>query len=345
MTFAAVERLWIRRSRLALLLLPASLLYCAIAELRRAAYRIGLLRRHRMPVPVIVVGNVTVGGTGKTPVVAWLAQFLKDHGYRPGLVARGYGGNARCWPQQVRGDSDPAVVGDEPVMLAGLTGCPMAAGPERAVAATQLLEHHDCDLILSDDGLQHYALGRDIEIVVVDGVRRFDTGFCLPAGPLRERSGRLRSADIVIVNGLAGQGQFPMRVVQTGVAALLEPEMLRPLDTFRNRRVHAVAGIGNPRRFFDGLRQARMEVLEHAFPDHHAFQPQELMFGDQLPVLMTEKDAVKCRRFATADMWVVRTRTELDDRVGAAVLELLERRRPLAHQSQARRMLGEGEVK
>lgn len=333
MRFASIERLWTRRSRLLLLLLPASFLYCAVAELRRAAYRTGLLRRHRLPVPVVIVGNLTAGGTGKTPLVAWLAQFLKDRGYRPGLVARGYGGRARRWPQQVRGDSDPYAVGDEPVMLARVTGCPMVAGPDRVMAARQLLEHHDCDLILSDDGLQHYALGRDVEIVVIDGVRRFDNGFCLPAGPLRERPRRLRSTDIVVVSGLAGRGECAMRIIQTGVASLLDPEMLQPLARFRNRRVHAVAGIGNPRRFFDGLRQARIEVLEHGFPDHHAFQPHDLAFEDQLPVLMTEKDAVKCQRYATADMWVVRTRAEPDDQFGDAVLALLEQRCPLAGQT------------
>ena len=334
MRFAVIEGLWTRRSRLVLLLLPASFLYCAVAELRRAAYRAGLLRRHRLPVPVVIVGNLTAGGTGKTPLVAWLAQFLKDRGYRPGLVARGYGGSARRWPQQVRGDSDPYVVGDEPVMLVRATACPMAAGSDRVMAARQLLEHHDCDLILSDDGLQHYAFGRDVEIVVIDGVRRFDNGFCLPAGPLRERSGRLRSTDIVVVNGLAGRGEYTMRIVQTDVASLLEPEVLQPLERFRNRRVHAVAGLGNPRRFFDGLRQARIEVLEHAFPDHHAFEAHDLVFGDELPVLMTEKDAVKCLRYASANMWVVRTRTEPDERFGDAVLALLEQRRPLAGQPQ-----------
>ena len=165
--------------------------------MQRAAYAFGMLRVTRFNVPVVVVGNVTVGGTGKTPLVIWLANRLRQEGYSPGIVARGYRGAARHWPQQVRPDSDPFAVGDEAVVLARRCRCPVSVGPDRVAAVDALLQYHDCDVIISDDGLQHYALGRDVEIVVVDGVRRFGNGYCLPAGPLREPAKRVRSADFV----------------------------------------------------------------------------------------------------------------------------------------------------
>lgn len=319
-----LDTIWYGRSIWSLVLLPLTWLYCAVVGLRRLAYRSGLLRTQRLPVPVIVVGNITVGGTGKTPLIGWLAELLRTHGYRPGLVARGYGGDAKHWPQQVRADSDPRAVGDEPVLLARLTGCPMAVAPDRVAAARALLEHDACDVILSDDGLQHYALGRDIEIAVVDGVRRFGNRRCLPAGPLREPAGRLAGVDLVVSNGLAGPGETALRV-QPGDAVNLVSGERRPLERFRGVRVAAVAGIGRPERFFEALRGQGLEIEAHAFPDHHAYRPEDLAFAAG-SVLMTEKDAVKCRRFARDTFWAVTTRVELPEAFGRQVLALLRQR-------------------
>lgn len=315
--------LWHTRTPLVWLLLPLSALYCAVVSGRRWAYRVGIRKIRRLDVPVIVVGNLTVGGTGKTPLVTWLAQFLRQHGYRPGLIARGYGGKASQWPQAVTAESDPALVGDEPVLLARATGCPMRVAPDRVAAARALLAEHDCNVILSDDGLQHYALGRDIEIAVIDGERRFGNGHCLPAGPLREPASRLKDVDLIVANGAAQAGEFAMQV-HAGEAINLVSGERRALESFRGQPVHAVAGIGHPARFFTALQDAGLTVEPHAFPDHHAFRPEDLAFDDGA-VLMTEKDAVKCRRFALPYLWAVATRVELGEAFGARVLALLHR--------------------
>lgn len=315
-----LERIWYGKSAWIWPLLPFGWLYCTVAGARRLAYRTGLRKIHRLDVPVIVVGNLTVGGTGKTPLVTWLVECLRAHGYRPGLVARGYGGRARHWPQPVRPDSDPAAVGDEPVLLARATGCPMAVAPDRVAAARALLAHSVCDVIVSDDGLQHYALGRDVEIAVIDGVRRFGNGRCLPAGPLREPARRLAAADLLVSNGPARPGEFAMWVRAVDARNLVTGER-RPLTAFRGVALHAVAGIGRPERFFDALHEQGLEFEAHAFPDHHAFREDELGFPGS--VLMTEKDAVKCESFARPEFWAVGARTELDPAFGARLLELL----------------------
>ncbi|WJW76781.1 tetraacyldisaccharide 4'-kinase [Thiohalobacter sp. IOR34] len=320
-----LPELWYRRHPLLVLLLPLSLLYCGLVLLRRQAYRLGLLRTRRLAVPVIVVGNISVGGTGKTPLVAWLAERLAAAGYRPGLVARGYGGRARSWPQQVRPDSDPAAVGDEPVLLARLSGRPMAVGPDRVAAAEALLAHSDCDLIISDDGLQHYRLARDIEIAVIDGVRRLGNGLCLPAGPLREPPSRLQTVDFKVCNGVAGPGEYAMRLSIRKARRLNDAADERPLAAFRGSPVHALAGIGHPQRFFEALRRQGLEIIPHSFPDHHAFQAADLAFAaDGRPVLMTEKDAVKCQRLGLDNLWLVPLEVQLDARFEAELLERLE---------------------
>jgi tetraacyldisaccharide 4'-kinase len=316
--------LWYSRSPLVLLLLPLSALYRLLVGLRRLAYGAGLLPSHRLSVPVIVVGNITVGGTGKTPLVIWLVEHLRARGYRPGLVSRGYGGRARNWPQQVRPDSDPGVVGDEAVLLARHCTCPMAVGPDRVAAARALEEHHGVDIIVSDDGLQHYALQRDIEIAVIDGVRRFGNGHCLPAGPLREPVSRLRSVDLVVANGIGGRLEYGMRLLPGDAWRLDDPAQRRELRTFANTRVHAVAGIGHPERFFTTLAGIGIQGIPHAFPDHHAFQAKDLAFArDGLPVLMTEKDAVKCQALPGLQAWVVPVRAELDERFARQLDRLL----------------------
>ncbi len=323
-----LTKLWYRKSLWPWLLLPLSGLFRSLVALRRMAYRSGLLRSQTLPVPVIVVGNISVGGTGKTPLVAWLARFLQQQGYRPGIVSRGYRGRARHWPQQVRPDSDPCMVGDEAVLLARRSGCPMAVGPDRVAAARALLEHSDCNLILSDDGLQHYALARDIEIAVVDGVRRFGNGHCLPAGPLREPVSRLEEVDMVVSNGLGGRLEYPMKLRLGEARQLLDPAVRRPLDSFRTDSLCALAGIGHPRRFFTELRRHGLKFSERAFPDHHAFSAAELDCGPDVTVLMTEKDAVKCSRFAGPQHWYIPVDAEPVAAFGQRLLALLDKIKP-----------------
>ena len=307
-----LEAIWYGRHPAGLVLAPLGWLYRLAAGLRRLAFRLELRPIRRVEATVIVVGNISVGGTGKTPLVIWLSRYL-GRDFRPGVVCRGYGGRSRTWPQKVRADSDPATVGDEAVLLATRCGCPVAAGPDRAASAKALIEHEGCNLILSDDGLQHLSLARDIEIAVVDGARRHGNGRCLPAGPLREPPSRLKSVDIVVTNGEAARGEFRMRVSPWKAINLAGQEAPRELGDFTRTPVHALCAIGNPARFFDMLRAARLEVVPHVFPDHHVFERDDIAFGDGLPVLMTEKDAVKCRRIASGEHWYVPVRAELDE--------------------------------
>lgn len=321
----AAESIWYGRHPVAFLLAPLSWLFRLAVVLRRFAYSSGLLNSCRLPVPVVVVGNISVGGTGKTPLVIWIARFLKQQGFNPAIVTRGYGGNAGSWPQQVRADGDPETVGDEAVLLASHSDCPVAAGPDRVAAARALVVHTECDLILADDGLQHYRMGRDVEIAVVDGERRLGNRFCLPAGPLREPPSRLNSVDLVVVNGATGRGEFRMDYRPGKLRRVLREEDEREVEKLASKQVHAVAGIGNPRRFFYRLRRLGLRIVEHPFPDHHAYTPQDLEFGDNLPVLMTEKDAVKCRRFATEEQWYLPIEVEMHPAFGTRLLSLLQR--------------------
>ena len=318
--------MWYRSHPLSLLLAPLGWLYALVMIVRRSAYRVGLLPEHRVGVPVIVVGNVSVGGTGKTPLVVWIAGFLAAEGWRPAIVSRGYGGRARRWPQPVRVDSDPALVGDEAVLLARRTGCPtVASGSRRVEAARALVRNGACDVIVSDDGLQHLALARDVEIVVIDAERRHGNGRCLPAGPLREPLGRLASVDLLVSNGPARRGEFEMRLAPGPAVRLVDGER-RPLAAFRGTSVHAVCGIGNPARFFAALSDHGLMVTGHAFPDHHPFSGADLAFDDEAPVLMTEKDAVKCARFAGPRHWYVPVTAELPEAFCLRLERLLPRR-------------------
>ncbi len=318
-----LERHWYRKDAVSWLLLPIGWMFCALTTVRRLCYRLGLKKSSTLAVPVIVVGNISVGGTGKTPLVAWLVKLLRGQGWRPGIVSRGYRGRASTWPQQVRPDSDPRTVGDEAVMLAQICECPVAAGPDRVQTASALLEYSGCDIIVSDDGLQHYALARDIELAVIDGIRRFGNGWCLPAGPLREPRSRLQSVDFIVCNGIPSRGEYAMRLRGDSAIALLQGET-RPLRDFAGKPVHAVAGIGHPERFFSMLEKAGLEILRHPFADHYAFEAGDLAFGDDLPVLMTAKDAVKCHRFADARMWSVPVSAEIDEHLQSALLRRLQ---------------------
>ncbi len=303
---------WGRRGLAACLLLPLAWLFQGLSSLRRLAYRQGLLSRTRLPVPVVVVGNISVGGTGKTPFIAWLARYLRHQGWRPGIVARGYGGRAGEWPQMVESGSDPEQVGDEPVMLAAATGCPLAVGPDRPAAARMLLER-GCDIILSDDGLQHYALERDFEIVLIDGERGLGNRFLLPAGPLRESAARLKSVDLVLQTG-GGSEKWPvMRLRPVALVNLADPQRTGNLQDFVGRPLVAVAGIGNPVRFFQTLRAAGLDPIERPFPDHHRFRVEDLDIDPDQHLIMTEKDAVKCRNLACDRHWYLRVEAELPE--------------------------------
>ena len=300
---------------------PLAVLYGGVTRLRAALYHRGWLRSVRLPVPVIVVGNLSIGGTGKTPLTIALAQALRERCYRPGVVSRGYGGRRR--EAMLLGDTpDPAEVGDEPCLIRA-AGLPVAIGRERAAAARLLLEA-GCNVLIADDGLQHYALARDVEICVIDGVRRFGNQRLLPAGPLREPLARLGRVDFRVCNGAEpAAGEFLMHLHSKEVVGLADGTR-RALADFSGQRVHAVAGIGNPSRFFASLRAAGIEPLEHVFADHHAFVADDLDFTDQLPVLMTDKDAVKCRRFAQPAWWRVPVRAELPEAFYDALAERLD---------------------
>ncbi len=321
-----MERLqhhWYRLSPLHVLLFPLSLIFRALAALRRFLYRSGILASVKLPVPVVVVGNISVGGTGKTPLTLWLAQQLIDSGWHPGIVSRGYtkaSGQART-PRAVSVDDDAAQVGDEPLLMAQRALCPVWIGRDRPAAALALLQAHpECDIILSDDGLQHYRLQRDAEIAVVDGARRFGNGLLLPAGPLREPVSRLKTVDAVVVNGShAKENEFAMQLEGTHFSNLLNPGLTVTPGELAGQRLHAIAGIGHPQRFFRYLQQLGLECTTHAFPDHHHYLPSDVAFDGADAVLMTEKDAVKCAPFATERCWVLR----VDAQVAPALTQLI----------------------
>lgn len=255
---------WYRGSIWMYLLWPLAGLFCLLAGVRRMAYQRGWLKVWQPPVPLIVVGNITVGGSGKTPLVLWLAEYLRGQGYRPGLVSRGYGGRATSWPQHVTADADPLVVGDEAVLLARRSACPMVVGPDRVAAVQCLLSEYNVDIVIADDGMQHYRLGRTLEIAVLDGERRLGNGWCLPAGPLRERAERLDAVDLIVVNGQGREGEWSMTLESSALQPLAQGEGM-PLSALMGETVHAVAGIGHPQRFFDSLRRAGLQPWEHPF--------------------------------------------------------------------------------
>ena len=320
-----MEKYWYRKpERVPLWAKLLSFFFQARAVSRRIFYIVFFIRVYKPKIPVIVVGNINVAGTGKTPVIGWLVQELKRRGYKPGIVGRGYGGNAELWPQQVRVDSDPYLVGDEAVLLARHCQCPMGVGPERVTAIRQLIKHYDVDVIISDNGILHYAMGRDIEIAVIDGQRRFGNGYCLPAGPLREPVGRIENVDFRINNGGDAQArEHEMHIRLLDVVNLKDPNKVMQLSEFRGKKVHAIAGIGNPKRFFEQLKEQGIKAEEHAFEDHHPFCREELEFGGKDILLMTEKDAVKCERFAQENYWYVRMAADIDSELGNKILESL----------------------
>lgn len=325
------NRLWYGPAHpLGLALRPFAWLYCALARLHPLSWRLGWRRPARLAVPVIVVGNVTVGGTGKTPTVLALAERLRAAGWRPGILARGYGGRSRHWPRWVHAGSDPSEVGDEPLLLARRSGCPVVVGPDRA-AAGRLAQRAGCDVLLCDDGLQHHALARDLEIALIDGARGLGNGHCLPAGPLREPPARLARVDWILINGEAGDWveQLPagvprsrLRLRPGALINLRHPERRQPLAALRGQRVTAVAGIGHPERFFTLLRAQGLEIEPRPYPDHHRFTSRDAASWPDGPLVMTEKDAVKCAPFAADNQWFL----PIDAVLQEALVEMVERR-------------------
>ncbi len=291
---SALERAWYAPRRALWLLWPLQVLMQVLVQLRRALYRRGLKRSERIDAPVIVVGNITVGGAGKTPLVLAVTEYLRAQGWQPGIISRGYKATVTDFPHRVRTTDDATQCGDEPLLLAQRSGVPVFIDPDR-VRAARAARAAGCNIIVSDDGLQHYRLRRDIEIHVVDAVRQLGNGWLLPAGPLREPPSRLREIDLRVGNGAAlpGIAEHAMHLRLETLHAL-HGEGRAALADWRGQRVHAVAGIGNPERFFQALRQAGLEVIAHPFADHHAFSAADLPWRDA-PILMTEKDAVKCR--------------------------------------------------
>lgn len=345
---------WLRPRPLHIFLLPVSWLFGALAAVRRFLYRSGVFKSVRLPVPVVVVGNINVGGAGKTPLTLALARQLIEHGFHPLIVSRGYGGNAQQ-PQRVVQDSTAAQVGDEPLLMARRGLCPVWVGRDRAAAAQlALAQHPECNVILCDDGLQHYRLRRDVEIVVVDGVRGFGNGWLLPAGMLREPIRRLQTVDAVVVNGgtrgyefirtsparakIEGESvrinshpqadahppAFSMQLSGKQFVNLLNPQKTAQAADFKGLRLHAVAGIGNPQRYFDHLTSLGLPFTPHAFPDHHPYVAADLAFAECDALLLTEKDAVKCASFADAIFWVLRVEAQIEP----ALIELILRKLP-----------------
>lgn len=319
-----IARIWSGESPLWLLLLPLSWLYGLVSGLIRLSYKLGLKKAWRAPVPVVVVGNLTAGGNGKTPVVIWLVEQLQQQGIRVGVVSRGYGGKAETYPLLLDPETTTAQAGDEPVLIFQRTGAPVAVSPVRSDAVKALLAAHPVQLIITDDGLQHYRLARDKEIVVIDGVRRFGNGWWLPAGPMRERASRLKSVDAIITNGgTALAGEIPMRL-QPGQAVNLLTGERRALTELHD--VVAMAGIGHPPRFFTTLENSGLQPVKTvALADHQVLTLADVealtMPGQTL--IMTEKDAVKCRAFAKSNWWYLPVDAELSGERAQRLLQEL----------------------
>lgn len=328
-----IHRVWYDGAASGLILWPLSAVYWLILVLRRLLYACGLVQTVKAAVPVIIVGNITAGGTGKTPTVLWLVEELRGKGFNPGIVSRGYGGGKADSSMRVEAGADPAVAGDEPVLLARRGRCPVVVDPNRARAAAMLVED-GVDVIIADDGLQHYRLARDYEICVIDGSRGLGNRRLLPAGPLREGVTRLDSVDQVLVNGslavsetltVAEQNAISFEL-QATEACRLNGSLTRPIERFAATTVHAAAAIGNPRRFFDLLRAHDIQVIEHEFPDHAVLTGRDLEFGDDFEVFMTEKDAVKLGREARDKLWYIPVELAMDPVHSAPLIEQIESR-------------------
>ncbi|KGK43167.1 hypothetical protein LH51_01655 [Nitrincola sp. A-D6] len=324
-----LEHAWYRQAAWLKLLRPLSAAFTFLARRRRDDFRKNE-RSWVASVPVLVVGNINIGGTGKTPVVLALIELLKSQGYKPGVVSRGYGANPPCFPWLVEPQQSAHQAGDEPLLIATRGQVPVVIDPDRPAAVRHLLSHYDCDLVISDDGLQHYALARDIEIAVIDGVRGLGNGRCLPEGALREPPERLSEVDFILQNGEgAGLQHAHAQVFQLAATAFLNlhTQEMQPVDLWVSAHglapVTAVAGIGNPGRFFATLEALGLQVVEHPFADHHPFVEEDLRQADGTLVIMTEKDAVKCRQFNCPGCWVLQVSAILPDSFKQSLLQRL----------------------
>ena len=321
---------WNHRGALAWLLWPVSVIFLVLVLTRRILYWVRLLGSRHPGIPVIVVGNITAGGSGKTPLVIWIAEFLRAKGWQPGIVSRGYRtarsavGASGEVPRAATIASEPQDVGDEPILLSRRSGCPVWVGEDRVqVAAILRRENPKVDVLILDDGLQHYRIRRDLEICVLDA-RGVGNGFLLPAGPLREPRWRLRTVDAVVANGFAMKDAHAMRLEGDELHRMTDARDRKPASAFAGQKVHAVAGIGDPNRFFLHLARFGLKPVPHAFRDHHAFTPKDLEFGDDAPVMMTEKDAVKLRHAARPNWWVLPVTAKLDPAFGEWLLGRLD---------------------
>ena len=329
------------------ILLPLSLLYCLVSMVRRKLYQLNIKKSYRAAAPLVIVGNIVAGGSGKTPLLIALCEYIKAKGFKPGVVSRGYGGSEKT-VHQVSASDSPAQVGDEPLMIQQRTQVPVVIGADRVAAVNYLLENNQCDIVLSDDGLQHYRMRRDIEIAVVDASRLFGNGFCLPTGPLRESVSRLQQVDLVVYNDVAsdvasdvgGEGRCSYALKFIELVHLVSGECVS-VEQFtgqleRARAVHAIAGIGNPDRFFKQLNSQLLgqspaldiTVTEHAFSDHHVYQQSDFSGWHQDCIIMTEKDAVKCRKLSLPEAWFVRVQAEMSEmlvaELGHKILPLMK---------------------
>lgn len=319
----AVPGLWCKRTAITYLLLPLSWFYCAVVRARRACYRWGLCRIIRFTRPVVVVGGITVGGSGKTPVVMHVARLLLERGLKPGVVSRGYGARAGSGPLRVDGMTPVSECGDEPALLARGLNVPVVVDIDRPRGVNELISRLHCDVVVSDDGLQHYRMDRRVEIAVVGAGGGFGNGWCLPAGPLREPRRRLDEVDLVVCNGtpvLSGACAMRYRIDEF---RSLNGSGSRTAADFGGGRVHAVAGTGRPERFFEALRELGLSVEPHPFPDHHPYRFQDFAAMRDAPIVMTGKDAVKCEGMPLDDAWYTVISTNLDEGFDHKLIELL----------------------
>ena len=330
-----LQKQWLSFTLWHIFLMPLSWLFGLISFVRKSLYKYGLLKSYRLNVPVIVVGNINVGGTGKTPLVIWLAEQLQIAGYKPGIISRGYGGTAIA-TQAVFPQSNPQEVGDEPVLIARRTGCPVFVSQNRVAAGQALLKiHPECNVVISDDGLQHYRLKRDVEIVVLDGTKGFGNGALLPAGPLRESIARLSAVDAVVSNGKVthtsiDKNNNKMSTIEMQLESgffynLVDKSLKCDAQSFANKQVLAIAGIGNPARFFQQLSRLGLHFKSLALPDHHKFQSQDFKQVSADIIVMTEKDAVKCESFALPNYWVLPVVAVINSELIQIVLNKLQK--------------------
>jgi tetraacyldisaccharide 4'-kinase len=325
-----VTKSWYQSAYWLYLLWPLYLIYSAVTLLRKYLYKSRIFKSYRAKAPVVVVGNITLGGTGKSPLVAYLVESLKDMGFKPGVVSRGYG--AQISQDEVREVSENSLVsevGDEPLMLKRRVACPIFVSPTRALAV-QALEEKGCDIVITDDGLQHYALDRDIEICVFDGERKWGNGYLLPMGPMREPLSRISTTDFVVMNGADWVdpqqpriAAFRMDLEASNLRSLSNEKNL-PLSELKGKKVNAIAGIGNPERFFNTLAMQGLLVESHGFRDHHAYTQSDLSFDGDRPLIMTEKDAVKCQAFNLKEAWYLPVSAKLSGDLATQIVTVLK---------------------